>query len=475
MSTKFDITNNTAARTDLVHSSGIAVDMTVDHISVAPVQLPDLQAPDVSAFLKDHGIDIGQNGPIGEIDPGNNGNRPGQQGPEGSIPGISGIPNYNGDPSDSSSGSAPIPGIPGDHGNGSSINDSIFGSKLPDGMSNSNHNDDPGVVLPSNENSGGGHHDISGLGVPGEFDGGGIRGPAVPGGNGSIGVNGFTASDFQNDQLTETPHGGGGGGRHGAVQETFHHDDGTCLDLYAKGKGGDSAGFSPEYACNHPAAVDTVNRPSHEQPHEDSVLDKAWSAVKSFVGSIFGNDQGSQPVDDSGTGHPGTHSNEQPVDDSGSGAHPSTHGAEQPVDDSGSGSGGFHPLTNAAAQPVDDLGTTPGHPGTHVGATGVDAPVAALNGPGASFWDAAAAHIASAPASTASMGDGSVHTAQGVTMGLFEHSAPAPVSTSSASIVDHASADVVATTHAADSHADLSLSHHFELHLDLSHLSAHAL
>jgi hypothetical protein len=477
---KFDITNEAAARLDLAHSSIVAVDTAVDHISVAPVQLPELQAPDVNAFLKDHGIDTGQDGPIGEIDLGNIGNGPGQ-GPDGSIPGISGIPNYGGDPSDGGSGSAPIPGIPGDPGNGIPGGDSIFGSKLPDGMSNnSNHNDGPGLTLPGNENFGSGHHDISGLGVPGEFDGGGIRGPGVPGGIGSVGVHGFTSSDFQNGQLTDTPHGGGGGGRHGAVQDTFHDDDGTCVDLFAKGKGGDSAGFSAPYPCNHTAAVDTVDRPSHEQSHEDSALDKAWSAVKGFVSSIFGNDtpdpgKGSQPVDDSGSGHPGTHSNEQPVDDSGSGAHPSTHGAEQPVDDSGSGSGGFHPLTNSTAQPVDDSGTTPGHPGTHLGATGVDVPVATVNGLGASFWDAAAAHIASASTPSASMGDGSVHTAQSVTMGMFEHGALTSAPTSSASIVDHSSADVVATTHSVDAHADVNLSHHFELNLDISHLSAHAL
>src|SRR5260370_25912305 len=41
--------------------------------------------------------------------------------------------------------------------------------------------------------------------------------------------------------------------------------------------------------------------------------------------------------------------------------------------------------------------------------------------PISSFWDAAAAHIASASTPSASMGDGSVHTAQSVTMGMFEH------------------------------------------------------
>jgi hypothetical protein len=232
---------------------------------------------------------------------------------------------------------------------------------------------------------------------------------------------------------------------------------GNCYDYDFKTPAG-----NPSYGATPP------------ETHDGSALDKAWSAVKGFVGSIFGDDKpdpgkGNQPVDDSGAGHPGTHSGEQPVDDSGSasgGFHPSANSAEQPVDDTGSG-GGFHPLTNSTAQPVDDSGTTPGHPGTHLGAVTADIASASH---GASFSVAAPAAVTSTSTLNA---DSVSHTTQSISMGMFEHGALAPASF--ASIVDHATADVVTTTHSVDAHAEMNLSHHFELNLDVSHLSAHCL
>jgi hypothetical protein len=479
---KLDITHEAAVRSDLAHDSLTAIDRTVEQTSVAPAQLPQLQAPNINDFLKDHGIASGQDGPIGDIDIGNVGIGPdyGSHGSMGSIPGISGIPDFGGDPSDDNS-SGPLSG----NDRSGTLIPGLGGSDGGPGFGN----DISGLGLPKDLNIGGGT--ISNLSAPDDFDSrGGISSPAVPGGSGHVGSDGgFTASDFRDPGLTDSPDDGSdkGGARVITVGdavistaifgrgllETGAHDVNheTSMGGIALGIGEAMAGafISTGAILGGIAAIPEASTVIYVSPPGDNTPPPAQGQDDPPPNPDPNPSNGNQPVDDSGAGHPGTHTNEQPVDDSGSGSggfHPLTANAEQPVDDTRSGSG-FHPLTNSTAQPVDDSGTTPRHPGTHLGAVTADL---ASAGHGASFSDAASAALTS---TSASLADSGFHTTQNISMGMFEHAALAP--TSSASIVDHATADLVTTTHSIDAHSGMSLSHQFELNLDLSHLSAHAL
>jgi hypothetical protein len=490
------ITDKTSDSTFDFHGDGLT-----GHAPVAAVHLPDLAAPDLNGFLNDHGIDVGNDGsdgPLGQI---NLGGSDDNQGP------MSGLPSPTG-----GNDSTDIPGgvdlSPG----------GISGVGVPKGIDFGDDGPLTGVGVPKGINIG--DDPLSGVGVPGEIGNhGGITGPGVPGGSGHVGVGGFTADDFFNGELTDSPHGGGGHSRHGTVgsdsrgvstgssQETSDsivstaansgggettsdpigtlYDDGDAKmqtanqsnDTWGRfvGAAEITAGVLLDTATlllgRQPAVEETINRVDDPKPDPD----------KPDPG------KGNQPVDDSGTGaHPSTHGTEQPVDDSGtSPAHPGTHGAEQPVDDSGAGP--VHPLTGATAQPVDDSGTGPAHPGTHLGAVATDAPTvgstnlatASFGGHSAAFWDAAAHSIADSQHATAAttaaapVADASALVAHNDSFGIFQHSAATSFAASAPVADSHANMDALATTHIETSHVDSEPSHSLGASLDLSHLALH--